>query len=116
AVLRAIGEPLVFEERPEPRARGGEVVVRVRGAGVCHSDVHIVDGAAPVPLPLVPGHEVAGEAGELGDVLVYAAWGCGSCAFCRRGDEQLCPDAREAGWGRDGGYAESLLVPSARYL
>src|SRR4051794_40730118 len=114
AVLRAFGEPLALEERPEPEPRGDEVVVRVRGAGVCHSDVHIVDGAAGVALPLVPGHEVAGDAPELGPVLVYAAWGCGACVWCRAGDEQLCPRAAEAGWVRDGGYAEALVVPSPR--
>src|SRR4051794_36874325 len=116
AVLRAFGEPLALEERPEPEPRGDEVVVRVRGAGVCHSDVHIADGAAGVALPLVPGHEVAGDAPGFGRVLVYAAWGCGSCRWCRAGDEQLCPRAAEAGWVRDGGYAEALLVPAARYL
>src|SRR5262249_31963335 len=116
AVLRAFGEPLVLEERAEPEPRGEEVLVRVRAAGVCHSDVHIADGAAQVPLPLVPGHEVAGVVDGLGPVLVYAAWGCGSCASCRAGDEQLCPLAAEAGWVCDGGYAEALLVPAARYL
>src|SRR4051794_36729963 len=116
AVLRAFGEPLALETRPEPEPRGDEVVVRVRGAGVCHSDVHIADGAAQVPLPLVPGHEVAGDAPGLGPVLVYAAWGCGGGAWCRAGDEQLCPRAAEGGWGGGGGYAGALLGPSPRYL
>jgi len=64
----------------------------------------------------VPGHEVAGEAAGLGAVLVYASWGCGTCAWCRRGEEQLCPEGVDAGWTADGGYAEWMLVPSPRYL
>jgi propanol-preferring alcohol dehydrogenase len=117
AVLRAFGAPLALEERPEPTPRGEEVVVRVRGAGVCRSDLHIVEGTYPeLPLPLVLGHEIAGEASGVGDVLVYASWGCGSCRFCLGGTEQLCPDAAEPGWFRDGGYAELVVVPSNRYL
>jgi alcohol dehydrogenase, propanol-preferring len=64
----------------------------------------------------VLGHEIAGEAAGLGPVLVFASWGCGRCAFCRQGEEQLCPDAAEPGWARDGGYAEYVAVPSPRYV
>jgi alcohol dehydrogenase, propanol-preferring len=117
AVLRERGKPLAIEDRPLPRAAPGEVLVRVIGAGVCHTDLHIVAGAYPdLPLPIVLGHEIAGEADGLGPVLVYAGWGCGSCRYCRDGEEQLCPDAREPGWVRDGGYAEWIAVPSRRYL
>jgi len=91
--------------------------VRVRGAGVCHTDLHMIDGLWPeLPLPRVLGHEIAGEADGIGPVLVYPCWGCGACELCRRGEEQLCPNAAEAGWVRDGGYAELVLVPSRRYL
>ncbi len=91
--------------------------MRVIGAGVCHTDLHIIGGRWPdMALPRVLGHEIAGEAEGIGPVLVYASWGCGSCAFCKRGEEQLCPDATEAGWARDGGYKEHLVVPSRRYL
>jgi propanol-preferring alcohol dehydrogenase len=117
AVLRDFRAPLVLEDRPAPEPAGGEIVVRVRGAGVCRSDLHIVEGHWPdMRLPLVLGHEIAGEADGIGAVVVYASWGCGSCPACTGGDEQLCPDAAEAGWARDGGYAELVLVPSARYL
>ncbi|MDR5710113.1 MAG: alcohol dehydrogenase catalytic domain-containing protein [Armatimonadota bacterium] len=92
------------------------MLVRVLGCGVCHSDVSIADGRFSASLPLVPGHEVAGYAEGLGNVLVYASWGCGRCAFCGQGEEQLCPEGEQAGWTRDGGYAEWLRVPSARYL
>jgi propanol-preferring alcohol dehydrogenase len=117
AVLDRFGRPLRLVDRPRPRVRGAQVLVRVRGAGVCHSDVHMADGAFEgVRLPLVPGHEVAGEVPELGPVLVYASWGCGRCVWCRRGEEQLCPQGTDAGWTADGGYAEWMVVPSRRYL
>ncbi len=91
--------------------------MRTLGAGVCRSDLHIVDGRFPdLPLPLVLGHEIAGEAPGVGQVLVYASWGCGRCSFCCAGAEQLCQEAAEPGWLRDGGYADAVLVPSSRYL
>jgi alcohol dehydrogenase, propanol-preferring len=117
AVLRRVGAPLRLEDRPPPQPRGEEVLVRVRGAGVCHSDLHMVDGLIPgLPVPRVLGHEIAGEAEGLGPVLVYASWGEGTCRWCRRGEEQLCARVAEPGWMRDGGYAEAVVVPSRRYL
>jgi len=117
AVLRSAGGPLQLEERPEPEPRGEEVLVRVLGAGVCRSDLHMVDGDVPgLPLPRVLGHEIAGEAAGIGPVLVYASWGDRTCWYCRRGEEQLCPAVAEPGWARDGGFAEAVLVPSRRYL
>lgn len=117
AVLREFGAPLTLEERPAPAARGEQVAVRVLGCGVCHTDLHICAGQYPeLALPRVPGHEIAGEAEGVGAVLVYASWGCGACSACVRGEEQLCAEVAEAGWARDGGYAEQVLVPSRRYL
>jgi len=117
AVLQRVGVPLRLEDRPLPQPRGEEVLVRVRGAGVCHSDLHMIDGLIPgLPLPRVLGHEIAGVAEGLGAVLVYASWGDGTCRWCRRGEEQLCARAAEPGWVRDGGYAEAVVVPSKRYL
>jgi propanol-preferring alcohol dehydrogenase len=117
AVLHRFREPLRLEDVASPSASGDAVVVQVRAAGVCRTDLHIVDGRFPdLPLPRILGHEIAVHAPGVGDALVFASWGCGSCLFCRRGDEQLCPDAHEPGWYTDGGYAEALLVPSARYL
>ncbi len=116
AVLYRPGQPLRLERRRRPTARGGEVLVRVLGCGVCHSDVSLADGLFRASPPLVLGHEVAGHVEGAGNVLVYASWGCGRCAFCARGEEQLCPDAEQAGWTCDGGYAEWLRVPSRRYL
>jgi D-arabinose 1-dehydrogenase-like Zn-dependent alcohol dehydrogenase len=130
------GEPLVACERPTPQPAGAEVVVRVRAAGVCHSDLHIGDGgydlgggkslALKLPLPLTLGHEIAGDVVATGPeatnvaagdpVLVYPWIGCGACAVCRAGDEQLCARPEALGAFRDGGYAEFVLVKDSRYL
>jgi alcohol dehydrogenase, propanol-preferring len=115
AVTREVGAPLVHEDRSVPEPRGDEVLVRVRAVGVCHSDLHLVEEEER-PRPLVLGHEIAGAAEEVGDVLVYPTWGCLECRFCRAGEEQLCSRAETAGFTRDGGYAEYVLVPSRRYL
>ena len=117
AVLQKPGGPLELEERPDPEPRGEEVLVRVLGAGLCRSDLHMVDGDVPdLTLPRVLGHEIAGEAAGIGPVLVYGGWGDRTCWYCRRGEEQLCPAVAEPGWARDGGFAEAVLVPSRRYL
>ena len=117
AVLEELDADLRLRERADPVPRGEEVVVTVRGAGVCHTDLGVMrDPAYRSQLPLILGHEVAATDDELGDVLVYFAWGCGRCAWCRAGEEQLCRDADYAGFTRDGGYAERMLVPSRRYL
>ncbi len=116
AVLRSPGQPLVFEDRQDLRPVGSQRVVRVLAAGVCHSDVHMIDGAIGGPLPRVLGHEIAGQVEGGGNVLVYPCWSDGTCAYCRRGLEQLCPAVAEPGWAVDGGFAEQLLVPHPRFL
>lgn len=117
AVLRAFGAPPAIEQRPDPEPEGEEVVVRVSACGVCHSDLEAIDGRWPdFPLPRVLGHEIAGETGAHGSVLVYGAWGCGDCPFCARGEEQICPTHVSAGHHRDGGYADAVVVPSPRHL
>ncbi|MDQ6731007.1 MAG: alcohol dehydrogenase catalytic domain-containing protein [Actinomycetota bacterium] len=84
--------------------------------GVCHSDLHVAEGLFGSELPLVLGHEIVAEDDKLGNVLVYAPWGCGACRFCRASEEMICPDAREAGIYDDGGYADYVRVPARRYL
>jgi propanol-preferring alcohol dehydrogenase len=116
-VLRDFNTPLELEEREIPSARNGdESVLRVLACGVCHSDLHVVENLFDSQLPLVLGHEIVAHDEQLGNVLVYAPWGCGECRFCRATEEMICPDSREAGIFQDGGYAEYLRVPSRRYL
>lgn len=95
---------------------GTQRVVRILAAGVCHSDLHMIDGVIGGPLPRVLGHEIAGHLAGTGNVLVYPCWSDGTCDYCRRGLEQLCPVAAAPGWTVDGGFAEQLLVPHARFL
>lgn len=116
---------------PEPS--GTEVRVRVAGAGICHTDLHIVDGTqARVELPVTLGHEVAGWIDAIGPeadrplrrmrlrtgdaVLVHGGWGCGECRDCLAGVEQRCALSRAPGFQVDGGYAEAMLVPHPRHL
>ncbi len=129
-VIRAFGpvesEPLESHEVPTPEPGPDELLVKVSHCGVCHTDLHTVEGElAGVPLPRIPGHEVvgrvvragAGTAGRfaIGD-RVGVAWlhrACGRCRFCRSGRENLCTDAVFTGLSADGGYAEFLTVPEA---
>lgn len=111
-------------ERPVPRPGAGEVLVEVAVCGVCRTDLHVRDGdLAPHRSPVVPGHEVVGRVAELGSGVTRFAVGdrigiawlrstCGECAWCRRGEENLCRDSRYTGWDEDGGYAEYAVVPA----
>jgi alcohol dehydrogenase, propanol-preferring len=123
--------PAVVRRVPRPRPGPGEVLLEVRAAGLCHSDLHLMHwpaGTVPYELPFTLGHEVAGnvaglgpgaEGVEVGDsVIVYGPWGCGRCARCSLGEEHLCEAdrlrGRGSGLGRDGGLAEYMIVPSPR--
>lgn len=112
-VLRQPGAALAMEERPDLH---GPDVVTVTACGVCHSDLHVVDGVYPSQMPLVLGHEITGVHAELGPVMVYAPWGCRSCEMCASGQEMICPNSAELGLFQDGGYAEQLIVADRRYL
>ena len=114
--LRAFGEPLQLAERAPLQAADGGEIIDVTACGVCHSDIHVVDGQFGSPLPLVPGHEVTGVHHQLGPVMVYAPWGCRQCDICATGHEMICPDSAEAGLFQDGGYAEQMRVPQREYL
>lgn len=118
-VLVETQKPLVQEEREIPTAeKPGEEIIKVLACGVCHSDIHVVDGHFGGPLPIVLGHEVVGEHPELGRVLVYAPWGCRQpdCRQCNAGLEMICAHSHEAGVVDDGGYSEYMRVPSRDYL
>src|SRR5262245_63683460 len=93
AVLHSPGRPLVFEDRQDLQPEGTERVVRVLAAGVCHSDLHMIDGVIGGPLPRGLGHEIAGPLEGGGDVLGCACWSGGTCGDCRGGLEEVCPAA-----------------------
>lgn len=119
--LTAIGSPLEERGIDVPPIGPRDVLIRVRAAGICHSDAHYRAGVSPVKLPRTLGHEVAGVvelAGgniknlKVGDrVCVHYLVTCGDCAFCRAGNEQFCPSAEMIGKHRDGGYAEFIVAP-----
>jgi propanol-preferring alcohol dehydrogenase len=122
--------PLTLVDEPIPAPGPGELLVRVLACGVCRTDLHVAEGDLPVHLPhVVPGHEVVGEVVTLpadGDAGGFApgdrvgiAWlrgTDGTCRYCRRGSENLCPASVYTGWDADGGYAEYATVPAAYAL
>jgi propanol-preferring alcohol dehydrogenase len=138
------GKPLELREAQVPRLSERSALVRVLASGVCHTDVHIIGGYYDlgegrklsmadrgIPLPITPGHEIAGTVERLGAeakleqseikegdrVIVYPWIGCGACRKCRLGLENICESKpKTVGIFRDGGYAEYVLVPDLRYL
>lgn len=110
--------PLLLADVPRPEPGPRHVLIRVEHCGVCHTDLHTVEGEiVPPHLPIIPGHQVVGVVTETGGRAerfnvgqrVGLAWlgqTCGSCAYCRRGDENLCDNALFHGFHLDGGYAE----------
>ncbi len=121
-------------EVPVPEPGPGEVLIKVGGAGLCHSDLHLMEwpaGVMPFDPPFTLGHENAGWVEKLGDgvsgyevgepVAVYGPWGCGHCRACRLSREDYCENQLAigklgGGLGFDGGMAEYMLVPSTRLL
>lgn len=118
--------PLKMQELPVPVPGKGEILVRVRRCGVCHTDLHLVEGEIHPPvLPVTPGHQVVGTVVALGEDAAILRMGqrvgipwlhraCGVCEACRRGEENLCPQAQFTGFSVDGGFAEYTLA-DARY-
>ncbi len=116
--------PLELVELARPEPATGELRVRVLACGVCRTDLHVSEGDLPVRRRrVVPGHEVVGVVDALGPGVrgfapgerVGVAWlrrTCGTCRYCRRGDENLCPASGYTGWTDDGGYAEWATVPA----
>jgi propanol-preferring alcohol dehydrogenase len=116
--------PLRQVRRPVPEPGPGEVLIRVTVCAVCRTDLHVAEGDLPVHRsPVVPGHEVVGEVVGAGPAvtgfatgdLVGVAWlrhTCGTCVYCGRGAENLCPYSRYTGWDADGGYAEYTTAPA----
>ena len=137
----AAGKPLELRHLETPKTVGRGVLVKVEVAGVCHSDIHLISGYYDlgngkrlsttdrgIRLPVTLGHEISGKVAEIGteaetdlingdSVIVYPWLGCGSCRKCKTGKENQCEvKPNSIGIFQDGGYAEYVLVPDAKYL
>lgn len=135
------GRPLEKVSRPTPVPVGREVLVAVTHSGICHSDLHVIEGRYDLgsrgdldlakrglKLPLIPGHEVVGrvvawgseaegEGLEVGDLRLVFPWvGCGECSRCRADEQNLCLSTRPMGLATDGGYGTHVLVEDPKYL
>jgi alcohol dehydrogenase, propanol-preferring len=114
--------PLQWRDLPAPTPGAGEVLIRIVRCGVCHTDLHVVEGELPdAKLPLIPGHQVVGVVERVGPAVttltvgtrVGVAWlyaACGVCAACRRGEENLCEQITFTGYHVDGGYAQWMVA------
>lgn len=132
--LRTPGVEPTLDTIDVPIPTGTEVLLRVEAAGLCHSDLSVIDSVGSTwsrTLPFTLGHEIAGRVSAIGDgvrslaiddqVAVYGPWGCGSCDRCRSGRDNYCDNRAQLGWagvglGRDGGMAEYVSVPHERLL
>ncbi|HET9363486.1 MAG TPA: zinc-dependent alcohol dehydrogenase [Candidatus Angelobacter sp.] len=128
AVLPELRKPLAMEDVERPKPGENEVLIQIEACGVCHSDLHIIEGdwkqfGGITKIPLIPGHEVAGRVAEVGsgvrDLKVgdrvgvpWIYWTCGECEFCREGYENLCSRQKITGLTVDGGYAEYIKAPA----
>lgn len=121
--LVGIGVPVELKDVPEPPVGPSDILIRVRAAGICHSDAHYRAGRSPAgPHPLTLGHEVAGVVERVGTdvktprvgdrVCVHYLISCGGCPACVRGDEQFCATGAMIGHHRAGGWAEFIAVPA----
>lgn len=116
--------PLTSVDLPAPEPAPGQVRLQVQACGVCHTDLHLVEGEIALPrLPIVPGHQIIGRVDALGAGVTRFALGdrvgvpwlysaCGQCDYCRRGRENLCDEARFTGQHADGGFAQYMVVPA----
>ncbi len=127
-VLRDFGQSMILEERPMPEPKGSEVLLKVRAAGVCGTDLKIVRGKnRRAKLPRVLGHEFAGEVVALGPRVRHRKGGdrgvvcfyitCGQCEYCLTARENLCAHRQGFfGFDRDGGFGEYVAVPEANLI
>jgi len=117
-------EPLKYVEVPRPKPGSKEVLIQVQVCGVCHTDLHTVEGDLKLPkLPIIPGHQIVGIIEEKGEDVdqfnigerVGVTWfysSCGECEYCSHGQENLCEKAQFTGLDADGGYAEYTTIPA----
>lgn len=122
------GQPFSLQSVPRPDPSPGQVRVRLKACGMCHTELHFRDGLLDLGCPGVTmGHEIAGIIDAVGEgvdgqrvgerVMVYYYEGCGTCEFCRSGDEQLCPAVKsQPGFSSDGGYADYMVVRASNCI
>ena len=115
-------KPLELVDLPEPNIQSDEILIRVKACGICHTDLHIIEGELNLPkLPIVPGHQITGIVEKIGEKVkqikigdkvgvpwVYST--CGKCKFCKEGKENLCDNIKFSGFNVNGGYAEYLVA------
>lgn len=125
ALLRQTGAPLTIEDIEKPRPGAGEILIKVRACGVCHTDLHLMSGEWRLPkLPLTMGHEAVGLVESVGAGVknfkpgdragipwIYST--CGECEFCTSDREPLCPAIVVTGFMVDGGFAEYVKAPAS---
>src|SRR5712692_11257012 len=124
-----VGEPLKVEEIAIPELKSNEVLLRIRAASMCHSDLHVKTGLIAVQGPVTLGHEIAGDVEEVGPAVrnlrrgdravVHFLGPCGVCDHCRRGKSNVCRNINSKpmyGFSADGGYAEYIKVESDRIV
>jgi propanol-preferring alcohol dehydrogenase len=126
-VLTRPGEPLRWQELPDPIPAAKQIRVAISACGVCRTDLHVVDGELPhAKLPIIPGHEIVGRIDVLGpDVegleigmrvgIPWLGHTCGHCPYCLGHRENLCDDPLFTGYTRDGGYA-TRAIADAHYV
>jgi 2-desacetyl-2-hydroxyethyl bacteriochlorophyllide A dehydrogenase len=117
------GKPLEEQDIPTPNIGEKDILMRVRAAGICHSDAHYRAGRSAMGmLPITLGHEVAGVVEKIGSIVTNVKVGdrvclhynitCGDCYYCSLGHEQFCETVKMLGHHVDGGYAEYIAVPA----
>jgi propanol-preferring alcohol dehydrogenase len=126
--IHAVGRRLSLDEVPMPEPGPGQLLLEVLACGVCRTDLHVLDGELPnLRFPLTPGHEIVARvmraardvtAVRHGDRVgvPWLAWTCGSCAYCKRGQDNLCERALFTGYTVPGGYAQFVVAEAAACL
>ncbi len=114
--------PLLLVDLPIPQPAEEEILVKIQICGICHTDLHMVEGELELPKkPVIPGHQVIGRVEKIGKKvsrfkegdrvgMAWLNWTCGRCSFCEEGRENLCEDIKFTGYHADGGYAQYATI------